>query len=132
MARRKTEKEEELLSRSISFRVTQQKYRQLEYLCQKSDCHSIGEIIRRILSGRPIKLFHQDVSLDRPMEELAGIRQELHAIGVNMNQIIRHFNGSNRESKRIYLANQALGQYSKIEAKVSLLLSLITQLAKKW
>lgn len=132
MARRKLERQEELLTRSIALRVTQQEYGRLEGIRQKSDCRSIGEVIRRILSGRPIKLFHRDVSLDGLMEELAGIRQELRSVGVNINQITRHFNGSSRESRRIFLAHQALEQYAKIEAKVNLLLSLISQLAKKW
>jgi len=132
MARKKTARKEELLSRSIALRITQQEYRRLECIRRKSDCHSIGEVIRRILSGRKIRLFHQDTSLDGPMEELAGIRQELRAIGININQITRHFHGSSRESKRIYLASQALEQYSKTEAKINLLLSLISQLAKKW
>ncbi|WP_439879737.1 plasmid mobilization relaxosome protein MobC [Pontibacter sp. MBLB2868] len=132
MARRKTDQQEKLLSRSIAIRVTQREYHRLEGMRQKSDCHSIGELIRRILSGKPITLFHQDTSLDQPMEELARIRQELRAIGVNINQITRHFHASPRESKRLLLAQQALEQFAKVEAKVNLLLSLISQLAKKW
>ena len=132
MARKKIERAEELLSRPIAIRVTRQEYRRLEGIRQKSDCHSIGEVIRRILSGSPIKLFHIDASLDGPMEEIAGIRQELRSIGININQITRHFNTSNRERQRVFLAHQALEQYAKTEAKVNLLLSIISQLAKKW
>lgn len=132
MARRKTQHAEKLLSRPVALRLTQMEFERLDSIRQESDCHSIGEVIRRVLSGRKIKLFHKDASLDGPMEELASIRQELRAIGVNINQITRHFNGSSRESKRAFLAHQALEQFKAVEAKVNLLLSLISQLARKW
>ncbi|TXK37692.1 plasmid mobilization relaxosome protein MobC [Pontibacter qinzhouensis] len=132
MARKKKANAEELLSRPIALRLTQLEYDRLEKLRLQSDCHSIGEVIRRILGNRQVKLFHQDSSMDSVMEELAGIRAEIRAIGININQVTRHFNGSTQVSKRDLLAHQALQQYRKVETKVSLLLSLISQLARKW
>jgi hypothetical protein len=132
MARRKITDAEKLLSRPIAFRVTPREYQRLAGILHQSDCHSIGEVVRRILSGKPIKLFHKDASLDGPMEELASLRQELRAIGVNINQITRHFHRSSREGQRIRLAEQALEEYRRVNTKVDLLLSLISQLAKKW
>lgn len=128
MGRKKLTKQEALLSRTIVFRVTESEFKRLEDLRRQSNCHAIGEVIRRILQRQPITLFHQDASLDAPLEELARIREELRAIGVNINQVTRHFNGSQRP----LLAQQALAQYQRVEAKVGLLLTLISQLAKKW
>ncbi|PRY03641.1 mobilization protein MobC [Pontibacter ummariensis] len=132
MARNKKKEAEGLLSHPIIFRVTGREYKRLEDIQKKSDCHSIGEVIRRALTGRQIKLFHKDASLDGVVEELAGVREELRAIGVNINQITRHFNASPGGAKRVFLAHQALAQYQLVGQKVNLLLSLISQLARKW
>ncbi|GAB3530784.1 hypothetical protein GCM10027443_12100 [Pontibacter brevis] len=132
MARKKEKTEEVLLSQPIIFRVTEAEYRRLEDIQKKSDCHSVGEVIRRMLTGKPIKLFHKDASLDGVVEELASVREELRAIGVNINQITRHFNASTGGHKRVLLVHQALEQYRKVEQKVNLLLSLISQLARRW
>ncbi|MCC9137535.1 plasmid mobilization relaxosome protein MobC [Pontibacter silvestris] len=125
MARRKTDEAAELLSHPIIFRVTEREYLRLEEIQKKSDCHSIGEVIRRSLAGRQVRLFHRDASLD-------GVVEELRAIGVNINQITRHFNASSSGQRRAFLSHQALEQYRKVETKVNLLLSLISQLARKW
>ncbi|WP_162054706.1 plasmid mobilization protein [Pontibacter pamirensis] len=132
MARKKAKTEEMLLSQPIIFRVTEEEYKRLEGMRAKSDCHSIGEVIRRVLAGKPIKLFHKDASLDGITEELASVREDLRAIGVNINQITRHFNASTGSQRRVLLAYQALEQYRKVEQKVNLVLSLISQLARRW
>ena len=132
MARKKEKKEEGLLSQPIIFRVTEVEYRRLKGIQKKSDCHSIGEVIRRTLTGMQIKLFHKDASLDGVIEELASVREELRAIGVNINQITRYFNASTGAQRRILLSHQALEQYRKVEQKINLLLSLISQLARRW
>ncbi|WP_114782974.1 plasmid mobilization protein [Botryobacter ruber] len=132
MPRKKNPQPEQLLSRLLTIRLTEQEYRRLESIRLQSDCHSIGEVIRRILTRQPIKLFHQDSTMDSVVEKLAAVRAELRAIGININQITRHFNGTTNSHKRVLLAHQALEHYRKVETKANLLLSLISQLARKW
>lgn len=132
MARRKQQNKDALLARPVSFRLTEKEHRRLESIRRKSDCHSIGEVIRRTLAGKPVRVFTRDTTRDALIEELAGIRHELRLIGVNINQVTRHFNGSNHPGQRLALAGNILEQYRQVGAKVSLLLSLISQLAKKW
>lgn len=132
MGRKKKADAAELLSHPILFRVRQRKYEELEQLAQQSDCRSVGEVLRRILEGKRIVLFHRDSSLDGVVEELAGVREELRAIGVNINQITRHFNASTQAHKRVFLAQQALDQYRQVGQKVNTLLALISQLARRW
>ncbi|MBX0335376.1 plasmid mobilization relaxosome protein MobC [Pontibacter sp. HSC-14F20] len=121
-----------LLSINILFRVRQQEYEQLLHLAQQSDCRSVGEVVRRILENRRILLFHRDTSLDGVVEELAGIREELRAIGVNINQITRYFNASTQAHKRVFLAQQALEQYGQVGHKANTLLTLLSQQARRW
>ena len=132
MGRRKSKQPSQLLSHPILFRVSKAEYERLQAYCQDSDCPSIGEALRRLLQGKPITLFHRDRSLDAPLEELARIRQELRAIGVNINQLLRYFHSTQHSTEHRLLAEQALGQYRQVESKVSLLLTLISQLSAKW
>jgi len=132
MARKKKKATEELLVKSVAVRLKITEYRRLENLRQKSDCHSIGEVIRRTLAGKPLRLFHRNASLDDLIEELATVREELRAIGVNINQITRHFNGASQPARRLLPAHKALEEYRKVETKVNLLLSLIARLSRKW
>jgi hypothetical protein len=132
MGKKKTENPELLLTHNIIVRVTEDDYNKYEQLCGKSDCTSVAEVVRRILAGRQVILFHKDAAMDGPMEILTGIQKELKAIGNNINQITRAYNSSRVESQQIYQAQKALQEYQKVEAKVSLLLSVISQLSKQW
>ncbi|MFN0257284.1 plasmid mobilization protein [Pedobacter ureilyticus] len=132
MSRKKLAATEELLSHNIIIRVTETMFKKLEQLKQKSYSPSVAEVCRKILGNQKIKLYEQDVSMNPVMEELAGIRRELKAIGVNINQVTRKFNGAKDENKRSYYALQTANMYRTVDAKVDRLLSLVSKLAEKW
>lgn len=132
MGRRRTENPEELLCKTIILRVTEEAFNKLEKLCKNSDCNSMAEVLRRIIDGQRIILFHKDASLDEPMEILAQIRKELNHIGTNINQITRNFNACKTDTHKIYHIQKAQTEYQKVDTKVILLLKLISQLSKKW
>ena len=92
MPRKKQQDQEAVLSHNLIIRVNQKLYDKLDRIYKESDCQSIAEVARRILSNRKIKCFYKDISMNGPMEELASIRKELKSIGVNINQITRSFN----------------------------------------
>jgi len=132
MSRKKLAHSEDLLSHNIIIRVTETMFLKLEQLKKESYSPSVAEVCRKILSNQKIKLHHQDVSMNPVMEELAGIRKELKAIGVNINQVTRKVNGTADESRRSYYAMQTAGMYQTIEGKVDRLLVVVTKLAEKW
>ncbi|WP_256006829.1 plasmid mobilization relaxosome protein MobC [Pedobacter deserti] len=132
MPRKKAKDQDQLLSNPIIIRVTKAVFDKLEAKRKESDCGTIGEVARKILSDRPIKCFYKDVTLNPVMEELAQIRKELKAIGVNINQITRSFNQDKAERHRTYYVMQVADLYRKVDAKVDLLLSIITLLAERW
>ena len=66
------------------------------------------------------------------MEELALIRKEIKAIGININQLTRKFNGTTEEKQRGYYVLQAADLYQKVGEKVERLLQLISKLAERW
>lgn len=132
MTRKKTEKRDELLTRPIILRVTETVFKRLEKLQQESNCQSVGEVARKILSKEKILCLYKDVSLNGPMEELASIRKELKAIGVNINQQTHRFHTSDTQAQRAFYVMKTADLYQKVGEKVDAALILIAKLAEQW
>ncbi|EHQ25465.1 plasmid mobilization relaxosome protein MobC [Mucilaginibacter paludis] len=132
MTRKKVNEPEDLLSRNLIIRVTESTYNRLEKLREDSNNLSIAAVARKILSGQKINLYHHDVSLNPIMEELALIRKELKAIGVNINQITRSFNQDRTGTSRAYHVTKVAELYKQVDIKVDRLLKIISKLAEKW
>jgi len=132
MARKKAKDQDSILSHPIIMRLTASQFDKLEKLRIESDCKSIGEIVRKIITNRPIKLLHKDVSMNAPMEEMALIRKEIKSIGVNINQQTHSFHISQNPMERSFHANKTAETYKTIEPKVEKLITIISKLAEKW
>ena len=70
--------------------------------------------------------------MDATMEELALIRKELRAIGININQITRSFNQDKAGTHRAFYVLKVADQYKKVDEKVEQLLTIISKLAERW
>lgn len=132
MARKKSNRPEELLTCHIQTKVTQEVFDRLDKIKSNSDCRTVGELARRILSKDKIVVFHRDSSMDLHMEELTSIRKELNAIGVNINQITHAFHSADTTHQKMLNALKVADQYKKVGDKVDKLLIIISQLTKKW
>ncbi|SFH33203.1 plasmid mobilization protein [Pedobacter insulae] len=132
MPRRKSADPEKILSRVLRIRLTDAAFKRLEKISKSSDCHTVGEAARKILSKEKITLFYKDISLNSTMEELALIRKELRAIGININQITKAFHSDKRETPQMFQVTKVTMLYEKVEAKTDTLLILINKLAEKW
>jgi hypothetical protein len=132
MGRKKAAQPKENLTEVVMLRLTRGTYEKLDKIRRNSDCRTVPDVVRRILEQEQIIYYHKDAALDGPMEILAGIKQELKAIGVNINQVTRYFNRSATEGQRAHHLSITLQHYKQIDAKVSLLLTLISQLARTW
>ena len=129
---RKKNAEGKVLSYKIHARISPEKYHALAALLEQTRYGSMSELIRRILEERKIRIVTYDGSLDQTMEVLCSIEKELHAIGVNINQITRQFNSSTSESARVLHSLQVSGEYKKVAEKVDSLRILISKLASRW
>lgn len=132
MSRKKAADQEQLLTHPIIVRVTEKVFKRLEKKQAESDCSTVGEVARKILSAQPIKSFYKDITLNPIMEELALIRKELKAIGVNINQITRSFNQDRTGASRAYHVTKVAELYKQVDVKVDRLLKIISKLAEKW
>ncbi|MFA6275781.1 MAG: plasmid mobilization relaxosome protein MobC [Pedobacter sp.] len=132
MSRKKAKNQEQLLTHNVIIRVTETVFNKLEKTRIESGSLSVAEVVRKILSNRKIKIFHQDNSMNAPMEEMALIRKELKAIGININQITRTFNQDKAETHRAFYVMKVADLYKNVDARVERLLVIISQLAEKW
>ncbi|PWS28496.1 mobilization protein [Pedobacter yonginense] len=132
MPRKRATNQDALLTKNVIVRITETTFNKLEKMRVESGSASMAEVIRRILSNRKIKLLHQDNSLNAPMEEMALIRKELKAIGININQITRTFNQDKVETHRAFYVMKVAELYKNVDERVEKLLVIISQLAEKW
>jgi hypothetical protein len=132
MGRLKTENRERLYTKVVRTRVTKATYERMENLLTGSNCRSIGEVARKILSKEKILCFHKDITMNATMEELTRIRKELKAIGININQLTRGFNSSRNEPGKVFYAQKAIERSKDIDVKIDRLMILVTSLTQKW
>lgn len=132
MPRKKLSNPEDILSRPIIIRVTEELFTKLKKLQTESDCSSVGEVARKILANKKINCFYRDISLNAPMEEMALIRKELKAIGININQQTKYFHTSQSSAERAFYMMKTGDLYKKVDVKVDRLLIIISKLAEKW
>ena len=132
MSRKKAVNQQELFNCPVRTRVTQKTFDNLEKIGKESDCQSVSEVARKILSKEKINCFYRDISLNGPMEEMALIRKEIKAIGININQQTHRFHISDTDSQRAFYVLKTADLYKKVGDKVDELLVIISQLAEKW
>ena len=124
--------EEALLKHNLILRVNDSLYQKLSKLQEESSCQSIAEVVRKILLKQKINCFYIDASLNEVMEELALIRKEIKAIGVNINQQTRYFNACKSDAEKRFHAVNTIELYQKVEIKTERLMVLISKLAERW
>ncbi|RZJ83200.1 MAG: mobilization protein [Chryseobacterium sp.] len=132
MPRKKSKNLEQLLTHPIILRVNENTYKRLKNILLHSNCQSIGEVARNILSKERVLMLTRDVTMNAPMEELASIRKELRSIGININQQTRHFHTSENEAQRSFYFMRTSDLYKNVGQKVDRLLELVTQMSLKW
>lgn len=130
---RKKLPEDKKLKYEIKTRVSEAKYRELQgMLNPELHRQDISGLVRNILYNRKIRVYTYDCTMDKVMEELCGIRSELKAIGININQMTRVFNTYLEPKQREIFARLGFQKYMAIEAKVDRLLEIVSKLAVKW
>jgi hypothetical protein len=131
MTKRKVD-DGERLDHTLIVRVNKAMYDKLAKLVRESDRQTVAQIVRDILANRKVKCFYRDARLDGPMEEMALIRKELKAIGININQQTRYFNACKSDADKRYHSGKTSELYAGIEGKVDRLLEAISKIAEQW
>jgi hypothetical protein len=122
----------ELFDKVISTRVTTPFFNKLEDLRKKTNCRNLGEFTRKILLKEKINFYHKDATMESVATELAAIRKELRAIGININQATHYLHGSDVPAQKLQHAANIANEYKKVSGKVEQVLALIANVSKKW
>jgi hypothetical protein len=129
---RKGETKTDRLERPVMTRISQAKYEELKRLADSTKDETISGLVRDIIHSRPIQVYTHDETMDLLMEELASLRGQIKAIGVNINQITRFFNTYPEPRRKEFYARTAFKEYLEIEVKIDRLLDIISKMTKQW
>ncbi|HEX5171931.1 MAG TPA: plasmid mobilization relaxosome protein MobC [Cyclobacteriaceae bacterium] len=129
---RKKKTTDALLIHRINTRINDKALKRLQSLLGKSNCHSVGELARKILSNEKVVVLQRDISFQAPVQQLGRIRSELRAIGVNINQITHHFNNAETVHQKMFHALKVGEEYAKVSEKVDVLVGMVEELGRKW
>lgn len=132
MSRPKSQDVEGLLGHVLRIRIDKATLEKLQRIVKESDCRNPCAAARKILTGERINVFYRDDRMTGVMEELALIRREIRAIGININQQTHYFHSTSSTSEKWFYVNKTLIQYKMIEDKIDSLLRIVNQLSIKW
>ena len=83
------EREKSNRSRRITLRLTPEEYAKIEHKYKASTCRKLSDYVRKHLFDKPVTTTYRNQSLDDFMEETVVLRNELSAIGNNVNQVVK-------------------------------------------
>ncbi|GGF42450.1 plasmid mobilization protein [Echinicola rosea] len=111
----------------VESRISVERYRQLLDLLSKSRNPTMSSLIRDILSGKAIICKTHDETFDLLLDRMQSVQRELHAIGVNINQVTRHFNSLDDPLRKKALVKTLERQLAQVGKKVDALEKLVKQ-----
>lgn len=130
---RNPKEETELLDCKVQSRLSKAELEQVNtFLSTAANVNNMSDLIRRLLTRKPIIVYTRDKSLDETITEIIKIRKELNRIGTNFNQTVKVINTFKNLG---YLNKEVDGILKTIEDVDELnrsLLSLFDKIGKKW
>lgn len=76
-------------TRIIGLRLTPEEYAKIEHKWKTSTCRKLSDYVRKHLFDKSIVTTYRNQSLDDFMEETIVLRNQLNAIGNNVNQAVK-------------------------------------------
>ena len=117
----------------IHTRLTQERYDELSAMLKQSmGIRSMSELLRHILEYKKIVVQYYDTTVDNVMAELSGIRKELQAIGVNINQVTRVLHQLDLPEDKLFQAKEIIESFRQTEQKINELFMMMSNLSEKW
>ncbi|MCH7410564.1 hypothetical protein MM239_14245 [Belliella sp. DSM 111904] len=120
------------LTRRVSSSVSESEFQELLTLLSKSHNQSMSSLVRDILCKKKLVVTTYDKSLDLILEKLSLIHQEINAIGITANQVVRVFHKTGDLSKELALAKKLENNLNEILKKQDALKNMVRPLLDKW
>lgn len=131
MGRRKA-KEEMNCIRRVTVRINEKTFQRLKTLAPTCNRRSVGGVVKCLLMNQKIMVLYRNRSFDECVQQLIRIREELRAIGVNINQITRHFHLSDTNQQKMFHALEVGEEYAKVNLKVEELIDKVHEVGRMW
>jgi DNA-binding HxlR family transcriptional regulator len=125
-------KQGEALLYDIKTRVNSENFERLQGRLKASHYQTMSEMLRDMICNGQIHVVTVDETLDVVMEQLTGLRKELNAIGVNLNQLTRLLNIARQSGNRSVNLAEFTDTLTQLATKIDPIQEIISQLAKKW
>ena len=119
-------------TRVVTLRLTTNEYEKIEAKFKTTTCRKLSDYMRNMLLEKRLTVLIRNKSMDDFMAELILLRNELNAIGNNLNQVVKklHLIQEIPEYKTWFLINETV-QVSLLK-KVEEIKLRINQFSDKW
>ena len=120
------------LSKWLHIRLKEEDYKKINIKFSKSTCRKLSEYARRVLLEKQITVNQRNQSLDDFMAEMIRLRNELNAIGNNLNQSVKklYVISQIQEFKSWIISNENTTKI--LFKKVDEIKNKINQISDKW
>ena len=125
-------KQEDKRVRWKNLRFKPEEYLLLEGRFKKTRFRKLSEYMRQVLLDKPITVYYRDRAMDDVLEEMVLLRQELNAIGNNLNQAMRSINSAHGHADTRLWLNLMSVISSKLEPSISQIKERMNQYADIW
>ncbi|GAB3655991.1 hypothetical protein GCM10028791_27540 [Echinicola sediminis] len=116
----------------VQSRIPPAHYQRLLELLSKSQNATMSSLLRDILSNRTIVCKTHDETADLLLDRMHAIQMEIHAIGVNINQVTRYFNSLQDPLRKKALVKKLEKELTSTGRKVDELEKLLHSKLAKW
>lgn len=119
-------------SRIVGVRLTVSEFNKLDQQWRNSTCRKLSEYARSVLLGKPIIRSYRNKSMDESMILIIQLRNELNAIGINLNQSVKKLHTfSSQSDLKSWILNHQL-QARLISNKLAGIKELIQKMGEAW
>ncbi|MFP5439041.1 MAG: plasmid mobilization relaxosome protein MobC [Bacteroidia bacterium] len=88
------EKNTPLRSHWVHLRLKASEHETLLRKWRATPCRTLSDFVRIKIFDQPLTVLQHNATVDAGLQELSLLREELRAVGNNLNQITRHINAS--------------------------------------
>ncbi|MBD1362943.1 plasmid mobilization relaxosome protein MobC [Mucilaginibacter sp. ZT4R22] len=124
--------QEDNRSRWYNIRLKPDEYQLLNGKFKKTQFRKLSEYMRSLLLDKPVTVTYRDKAMDDMLEEMVLLRQELNAIGNNLNQAMRNINSAHGNADARLWMNLLSVINTKLEPSIQQIKDRMNQYADIW
>jgi len=83
----------------ISFRVKPEEYEKIHKLFRATTHRKLSEYARKVLLNKPVTIKYRNASIDEFLTDIIPLKNQLNAIGKNLNQVVRKLHAVDQSYK---------------------------------